>query len=370
MKLTPPFFLGSFFISFKPVNQLENPRHHLSVLLLPPLALPGGALFLVPVALCLLIHHHQIFDDPNCLLLPSNPHEISPRSEPLLWSISSKEKILAWNTQWPILVVKSGGATLFFQTFATSHNFNRMGLLFSLKQQLMQYQCNGVCMKEIFLMFLIFLGKFGLLHLLLLDFSSFHNYSQTERRRRRCQMTFLGIVVSVSSALASSMIENCIESSLKTLMVRVGVIFKMNQKLDKNLQIFHGIRIKLPDKSYRQIIKHQYIALFPKFLSQNIVNEKIYIFLWFWFIILGGLSALVIVYRFVIVVSPKMRAYLLYIRFRLIKREVINTIVKKSKMGDWFLFYMLGQNVDSIIFKEVMHELARRLGHQSKDFET
>lgn len=69
-------------------------------------------------------------------------------------------------------------------------------------------------------------------------------------------MTFLGIVVSVSSALASSMIENCIESSLKTLMVRVGVIFKMNQKLDKNLQIFHGIRIKLPDKSYRQIIKH------------------------------------------------------------------------------------------------------------------
>ena len=41
---------------------------------------------------------------------------------------------------------------------------------------------------------------------------------------------------------------------------------------------------------------------------------------------------------------------------------------KKSKMGDWFLFYMLGQNVDSIIFKEVMHELARRLGHQSKDF--
>jgi hypothetical protein len=70
----------------------------------------------------------------------------------------------------------------------------------------------------------------------------------------------------------------------------------------------------------------------------------------------------------VIIVSPRMRAYLLYIRFRLIKREVVNTLVKKSTMGDWFLFYMLGQNVDSIIFKEVMHELARRLGHQSKDF--
>jgi len=76
----------------------------------------------------------------------------------------------------------------------------------------------------------------------------------------------------------------------------------------------------------------------------------------------------VVAYRLVIVLSPRMRAYLLYIRFRLIKREVVNTLVKKSKMGDWFLFYMLGQNVDSMIFKEVMHELARRLGHQSKDF--
>ena len=59
---------------------------------------------------------------------------------------------------------------------------------------------------------------------------------------------------------------------------------------------------------------------------------------------------------------------MLFVRFRLIKRDIIYTIVKKSKMGDWFLFYMLGQNVDNIIFKEVMHELARKLGHQSKDF--
>ena len=113
-----------------------------------------------------------------------------------------------------------------------------------------------------------------------------------------------------------------------------------------------------------EVEKHDALCILPL----NIVNEKIYIFLWFWFLILGVLSALVVVYRLVIIISPRMRAYLLYIRFRLIKREVINTIVKKSKMGDWFLFYMLGQNVDSIIFKEVMHELARRLGHQSKDF--
>ena len=91
-----------------------------------------------------------------------------------------------------------------------------------------------------------------------------------------------------------------------------------------------------------EVEKHDALCLLPL----NIVNEKVYIFLWFWFILLTVLSFLVIVYRFIIVISPKMRAYLLYIRFRLIRREVINTIVKKSYVGDWFLFYMLGKFLD------------------------
>ena len=102
-------------------------------------------------------------------------------------------------------------------------------------------------------------------------------------------------------------------------------------------------------------------------LPINIVNEKIYVFLWFWFLILGSMTLLVVLYRLIIIFSPRMRAYLLFIRFRLIKKECINIIIKKTQMGDWFLLYMLGQNVDSMIFKEVIHELARRLGYSSKD---
>ena len=102
-------------------------------------------------------------------------------------------------------------------------------------------------------------------------------------------------------------------------------------------------------------------------LPLNILNEKIYIFLWFWMIMLFVLTFMVLVYRTFIVFSPRMRAYLLYIRFRLVKKECINVIIKKTRFGDWFLIYMLGQNIDSIIFKEVMHELARKLGYHNKD---
>jgi len=56
-------------------------------------------------------------------------------------------------------------------------------------------------------------------------------------------------------------------------------------------------------------------------------------------------------FRLIIIASPRMRVYLLRMRFRLVRKEALSILVKESKMGDWFLFYMLGVNVDSIIFR-------------------
>lgn len=109
---------------------------------------------------------------------------------------------------------------------------------------------------------------------------------------------------------------------------------------------------------------HDAICILPL----NVVNEKIYVFLWFWFIILSLLTFITIVYRFIIILSPRMRVYLLRMRYRLIKKDDIDLLVRKSKMGDWFLFYMLGENVDSLIFRDVIHELAHKLrNHQFQD---
>lgn len=107
-----------------------------------------------------------------------------------------------------------------------------------------------------------------------------------------------------------------------------------------------------------EVERHDAICILPL----NVVNEKIYVFLWFWFIILSCLTLVTIVYRIIIIFSPRMRVYLLRIRYRLIRKDAIDLIVRRSKMGDWFLFYMLGENVDSVIFRDVMHELAYKLG--------
>ena len=44
------------------------------------------------------------------------------------------------------------------------------------------------------------------------------------------------------------------------------------------------------------------------------------------------------------------------------RREACEVIVRRSKMGDWFLLYMLGENIDTVIFRDIIHELAKRLG--------
>lgn len=103
-------------------------------------------------------------------------------------------------------------------------------------------------------------------------------------------------------------------------------------------------------------------------LPLNIVNEKIYLFLWFWLLALAALSIASAVTRLLMMASPRLRAFFLRLRLRFVNRDVINLIVRRSSVGDWFLLYMLGQNMDTAIFSEVMTDLARKLGHKGKDY--
>ena len=42
-------------------------------------------------------------------------------------------------------------------------------------------------------------------------------------------------------------------------------------------------------------------------LALNIINEKIYVFLWFWFVSVAIFSALALLYRMFIIITPSMR---------------------------------------------------------------
>lgn len=96
-------------------------------------------------------------------------------------------------------------------------------------------------------------------------------------------------------------------------------------------------------------------------LPLNIINEKIYIFLWFWFLVLSVLSFLTIIYRIQILCIPKLRNVMLSMRIGFSSRNSVNKLLKKSYVGDWFILYQLSKNIDSIIFKEIISELNDKL---------
>lgn len=45
----------------------------------------------------------------------------------------------------------------------------------------------------------------------------------------------------------------------------------------------------------------------------------------------------------------------------MVPREVAAAVSRKTDLGDWWIIYMLGRNMDPIIFKDVMTELAKRI---------
>ncbi|XP_076266620.1 innexin 3 [Rhynchophorus ferrugineus] len=100
-------------------------------------------------------------------------------------------------------------------------------------------------------------------------------------------------------------------------------------------------------------------------LALNILNEKIYIFLWFWFIILAILSGLAIVYSAAVILLPSTRETILKRRFRFGAPNAVDTIIRKTQVGDFLLLHLLGQNMNLLVFGEILDEFVRRMNFGS-----
>ncbi|XP_045503945.1 innexin inx1 [Colias croceus] len=100
-------------------------------------------------------------------------------------------------------------------------------------------------------------------------------------------------------------------------------------------------------------------------LPLNIVNEKTFIFLWFWYIILAVILALLVIYRLVIIFVPSVRPRLLHARSRTIPIESALIVSRRTDVGDWWLLYMLARNMDPLIYRELIAELIKRMGEKS-----
>jgi len=100
------------------------------------------------------------------------------------------------------------------------------------------------------------------------------------------------------------------------------------------------------------MMEYDFLCILPI----NILNEKIYVFLWFWFQSLAVLSILNMVYRVLVILMPSLRQLLL-------RRRVRNDYTSRScnklhvSGADLFLLSTLGENLNPVVFSETFNDI-------------
>jgi len=103
-------------------------------------------------------------------------------------------------------------------------------------------------------------------------------------------------------------------------------------------------------------------------LSLNIINEKIYVAMWFWFVFLASLSAAFLVYRLVLIFSTDLRVYVLFSKCEgLVRKEKVRAALENpdhnmmQRLGDYWMLYLLTKNLNPLVAKDMYAELAPKV---------
>lgn len=95
---------------------------------------------------------------------------------------------------------------------------------------------------------------------------------------------------------------------------------------------------------------HDTICILPL----NILNEKLFLILWFWIFFLSIVSFFALIYRALIYFVPKIRMYLLMAQARHLEINHARVIVNSLSYGDFFVLYHIGKNINPIMYKELV----------------
>ncbi|XP_049541428.1 innexin inx2 [Anopheles darlingi] len=95
-------------------------------------------------------------------------------------------------------------------------------------------------------------------------------------------------------------------------------------------------------------------------LPLNVVNEKIFAFLWLWFGILGVISALNLLFWCALLCSKGIRAWLLRLQMQPIRSVVVSNALRGECIGKWFLLLQLCRNLNPLVSRDIMFCISKK----------
>ncbi|XP_053634750.2 innexin inx2-like [Cherax quadricarinatus] len=96
-------------------------------------------------------------------------------------------------------------------------------------------------------------------------------------------------------------------------------------------------------------------------IATNIINEKIYIFLWVWLVLLTSVTSLWLVFRLLTVSIPFFRHFLLKLHTNEKARIHVSRVMEHCSLSEWFLLLSLAQNMETSVFSEFLTRFATEL---------
>ena len=112
-----------------------------------------------------------------------------------------------------------------------------------------------------------------------------------------------------------------------------------------------------------QITKNDYLCILPL----NVVNEKIYLVLWFWYQFLIVCSILNLINRFLLSFSNELRCKIIMKRMQIVNKRALTSIVFHISIGEWYILDVLSRNLDLKMFSGIIDGIYEILGQQRKD---
>ncbi|KAL1494949.1 hypothetical protein ABEB36_010450 [Hypothenemus hampei] len=96
-------------------------------------------------------------------------------------------------------------------------------------------------------------------------------------------------------------------------------------------------------------------------LPLNILNEKFFLIIWYWMIVMFVVTFGALIYRMLVLTWREFRIYLLMAQVRSVSRKKCRELGKHLTHGQFFLLYNIGKNMNPIIYKELVLSIYEHL---------